>query len=57
MRIKKLVDNFVLIIYYINQGKVTSTIGPSNQIPSYIYASVFFINNIPSVLEETENQN
>ena len=57
MSIKKLVDNILLIIYYINQGKVTSAIGPSNQIPSYIHASVFLIHNIPSVLEETENQN
>ena len=56
MSIKKSVDNFLLIIYYINQGKVTSTIGPSNQNPSYIYASFFFIHNIPSALEETQNQ-
>ena len=57
MSIKKLVDNFLLIIYYINQRKVAYAIGPSNQIPSYIYSLVFFIHNIPSVLEETENQN
>ena len=57
MSIQKLVDNFLQIIYYTNQGKVTSSIGPSNQIPSYIYASIFFIHNIPSVLEETKNQN
>ena len=57
MSIKKLVDNFLLIIYYINQRKFAYAIGPSIQISSYIHASVFLIHNIPSVLEETENQN
>ena len=52
MSIQKLVDNFLLIIYYINQGKFTPAIGPSNQIPSYIYSSIFFIHNTPPFLKK-----